>query len=76
MERVSILHAHVYSWCLLVKRMLEIIITLCVISVKPDGRRLNVPVVSIIKSSAECTILSTDIKISIAFALTSVLKMA
>ena len=40
-----------------------------------DGRRLDVPVASIINSGAECTILSSDIKVAIAFALTSELKM-
>src|SRR5712672_1696875 len=41
----------------------------------PDGRRLDVPVASIINSGAECTILSVDIKAAIAFSLTSTLKM-
>ena len=40
-----------------------------------DGRRLDVPVASIINSGAECTILSVDIKAAIAFSLTSTLKM-
>ena len=40
-----------------------------------DGRRLDVPVASIINSGTECTILSVDIKAAIAFSLTSTLKM-